>query len=546
MKLTTRKILITVIFLLYCGLAFYQLDLPGFYYDEALDLPPAIQLAQHKPVELMPGDPGIMLFGRTMPLMILDYLGTVYTYLLWPLFGLMGSSWLLVRWLEVVTGVFILALTYRLGRAWFGEAVGLMTILLLAVDPSFLFWTRMGISVTAVMTLCALGSLLAIHQWQQNGRPLWGLATGILLGIGLWAKFLFLWWLAALAFVFVIFNWRVLWPGKWPRGSLFGVSWQTWAAGFSGFILGAGPLICYNLRTGRTSQILLNALNKPTDYGINNLNVTGNLRTAWEQFRVFLDGSYFWYNGQSHSNPWTYWMFLISVLLTGWFAWSPRDDKQTAQRTSALLLLNGLVILQSAFTLSGIWATHLYILAPLLDMVMALAVWQLWRQWRRQQRWVYRLAQVAGVGLLLLHFTGDVTATARYHGSLNETGGYGRFSDAIYPLANYLEEQLPAQPAMLDWGLAKNILILTNGRVNPTEIFGYSYEPDGGFEQRVQAALATQNTFVLTDPLYAVFPRDEAFRQIANQSGYEISETKIFRERSGQSAYIVYRIQLAN
>jgi len=44
--------------LVYSALAFYQLALPGLYYDEALDLPQAVQLARGEPVVLMPKDPG--------------------------------------------------------------------------------------------------------------------------------------------------------------------------------------------------------------------------------------------------------------------------------------------------------------------------------------------------------------------------------------------------------------------------------------------------------------------------------------------------------
>src|SRR5690349_6455379 len=149
-----HKLIACLALLLYGGLALHQLKLPGFYYDEALDLPPTLQLIHNQPVELMPHDPGLTLFGRTLPSMILDYLGAVNTYLLLPVFALVGASGVIVRLFEVAVGVVIVALSHRLARDWFGNGIAHVTALLLAVNPSFIFWSRMGISVTSVMAVC--------------------------------------------------------------------------------------------------------------------------------------------------------------------------------------------------------------------------------------------------------------------------------------------------------------------------------------------------------------------------------------------------------
>src|SRR3990172_9554161 len=172
--------------LLYCGLAFYQLPLPGFYYDEALDLPPTLQLAHGQSVELASKDPGVTILGATFPLMILDYLGAVNTYLLWPVFAAAGASWLTVRWIEV--------------------------------------------AVSAVMSLCSLGSLLAIRRWKRTCRGYWLGSTGLLLGIGLWAKFLFLLWIAALAVAYALVEWRRWRPSRerLARGEILGLHWKAW------------------------------------------------------------------------------------------------------------------------------------------------------------------------------------------------------------------------------------------------------------------------------------------------------------------------------
>jgi hypothetical protein len=150
--------------------------------------------------------------------------------------------------------------------------------------------------------------------------------------------------------------------------------------------------------------------------------------------------------------------------------------------------------------------------------------------------------------LVLGLFAGDLSTTEHYYASLVKLGGYGRFSDAVYAFADTLDAEQITSPAALDWGLQKNIFVLTNGRVQPIEIFGYSPEPDEGFPERVEAMLCDGCVFITVDPRYAVYPREAAFREIAAKLGYEVilDERDIFREHSGQPAYLLYRVHQAN
>jgi len=547
-----HKLLPLLALLLYCGLALHQLKLPGFYYDEALDLPPTLQLVHNQPVELMPHDPGLQVFGRTLPLMILDYLGAVNTYLLLPVFAFIGASGVAVRLFEVALGVIIVALSHRLARDWFGEGIAHVTALLLAVNPSFIFWSRMGISVSSVMAVCSLGSLLALTRWRRRGGHAWLGIAGLLLGIGLWAKFLFLWWLIALAAVYILLEL----PRNQVSRPIFASireSSRTLVSFSSAFLIGTGPLIYFNLRTGKTIENISQALNAPTDHGINNLHVLDNFRTALDQFRIFLDGSYFWYNGEIQSNPWAVRIFVTSLVIVGLLVW--RRPRAEQRRTLAVLILMAAIIAQSAFTVSGIWATHDFILVPFPQLIVALAAFGLWHlaDGGNRQDTKFRgslgvfikwAARVFSAVLVLSLFAGDLSTTQRYYASLVKFGGYGRFSDAVYKLAETLDAEQLTAPAALDWGLQKNIFVLTNGRVQPIEIFGYSPEPDEGFPERVAAMLCDGCVFISVDPRYAVYPRDEAFRQIATNLGYEVilDESGIFREHSGQPAYLLYRV----
>lgn len=558
MKTVLLRIASLAAILLYLAFAAHQLGLPGLYYDEALDLPQAVQLAHGWPVTLFPKDPGVMVLGYTFPLMVIDYVGAVNTYLMAALFAFTGGHWVAVRWFQVMVGCLIIALSFRLARRWFGPLVAVVATLLLAVNPSFIFWSRMGISVTHVMALCSLGSLLLFSPLPL-GKGLGVRANtprlffaGLLLGLGVWAKFLFVWWIVALGVVYVVFcyqHWR-----RWP--------WRDWLTVGAGVLVGAAPLLYYNLKTSETLTLLLNSLNNPTPNGVNNQNFLANFQVRLEQFRIWLDGSYFWYNGGLHANEWALMIYsaaLVVVLIWAVGAWHSPKQK----RAFILIIILAIILVLSSFTVSGIWATHLFILFPIPQIGVALAA-EWWLRLGRGEAFgqfplnnpetrppsasPLRAAVIlAAIALPLALFVLDARVTFDYHADLARTGGPGRFSSAIYEFANYLDQNNLPTPAALDWGLEKNTFVLTDGRVQPIEIFGYSAEPDEGFRERVLASLCDGCAFINVDAAYAVFPREATFREIVAEAGYRVAdeETMIFRERSGQPAFYIYRVRPA-
>ena len=90
---------LTVFF--YVSLA--NISLPGLYYDEAMDVVPTMQIVLGQPVEAWAGV-SISLGGRTFPVMIMSYLGTVCTYLMLPFFYFLGVSVFSLRLMTIVFG----------------------------------------------------------------------------------------------------------------------------------------------------------------------------------------------------------------------------------------------------------------------------------------------------------------------------------------------------------------------------------------------------------------------------------------------------------
>ena len=72
----------------------------------------------------------------------------------------------------------------------------------------------------------------------------------------------------------------------------------------------------------------------------------------------------------------------------------------------------------------------------------------------------------------------------------------------------------------VDWGFSKNIQILTEGRVNPEEIYGFGRQAGDVFVGEVRKHLADpSNLYLFHSEESTVYPRLDVFLREARESG---------------------------
>ena len=166
-RLTSYFLLLTSL-ILFLVISLHQLELPGLYYDEGFDLTPMLSVMHSEPAELLRGV-GVSLFGHTYPVMRMDYMGSLNGYLTLPFMAALGPGYLAARLEPLVFSLITVVLAWVLTRRWFGDQVAALTALLLSVNPSFIWFTRQGITVTSVMTVFALGSWIVLDVTGVHG-----------------------------------------------------------------------------------------------------------------------------------------------------------------------------------------------------------------------------------------------------------------------------------------------------------------------------------------------------------------------------------------
>ncbi len=528
---------------LYLGLTLYQLHLPGPNYDEAIEAQPAVQFLQNLPVEAH-RDAVIHIFGKRLPLMIVDYVGALNTYVLLAFFKIGGIGVVTMRLWPILVGAIILWLTYLLGMKLMGWRAGLVAATLLAVQPSFIFFMRQGIYVTNTTIALMLGIWLALLRWAETGKPRWAWLIAFMAGLGLWAKFIMLWPLVATAvLVPVIWIFRDAFgltpaPGFGPRALLRP---RVWGPALASFLIGLSPFLLFNIKTEATFQHFAHTLNR-SYYGVENAAYLTNLAERWSQMRHFLRGDHFWYLGGNFVDVLAWPAFLLGFLiLLGMLVWGWRRPRQRmmALRGLAVYAFFLLLLVQTPLTPTALWYTHLSMFSPVVALAIALGWETLFRRFPKY--WPNLLA----AGFVLLLGVSGLRADVKYHQALAASGGLADHSDALYRLTDELLALGADSPYALDWGFEAPVILISQGKVNPVGVFKYEpYDhPDETFPDRMRPLLQDPNAiFLVHAPGRTNFPgRREALQALAEEMGIRLETIAVITERSGAPHSEIWR-----
>jgi len=554
-KVHTHWFYLLAILIIYAGLSLYQINLPGLHYDEAFEAVPALQLLLKQPVMPFRGA-GLTIGQQTFPLMTQDYIGALNTYAAIPFIAVLGATPAALRTMSILVGAITLLLTTALAYRFTGTRwVGLSAALLLSVDPTFVFWNRQGVFVTAVTATIGVAATYCWLRRFQSSSIGWSIAGAFLFGLGVYAKLLFLWLIFGLigSMILLKLNWLIK-----HRTDLLKLRKQLSIveilAALFVFLLGSWPLIVYNIQTGGT-LLNLSQNARVSYYGVDNLAFGANLIERLTQFVSLLNGDHLWYLGATQSNFLFSLLFVVVLVIV--VIMTIRNSRTSSTKTPDSTLFSpsqaglfpflviGLVLLSSTGTISALWITHFAILMPWPALALSIGAWSILTNLDTlapKLNTMLKISISAGISLLVIT---NLLNTLRYHVALSTSGGLSSHSDAIYDLSDWLAEHAHGRVIAMDWGLAAPVIYLTNGRVAATEVFGYEWQPDTNTQlnERLQEAISQPATLYLwRAPDEIIFDRSDEFKALYRPLNLEETIEEAFYERSGRPILGVTRL----
>jgi hypothetical protein len=521
----------------YVVLATWQIDLPGLNYDELIQLTPALAFAKGglgSAVDVIPKSE-LHLFGHALPLMILPYLGAVKTIAFVPVAAVFGISPESVRIFTVAVGATALVATYAFAQRLFpqGRVVAALTAVLLATDPSFVFYSRVDFAPTVFMLLLKAVALWALCGWWRSGKRAPLVVGAFCLGLGVYDKTDFLWIVAAVLAAALVVD-----PGAVRRRLLRRAVVLTGAASFAA---GCLPLIVYNLSWPPRTLVPSLEGKLHLRYGSGSGNPVHELWNRLVLLPKLLDGERVSRDlgGIAYGRPLLPAVVaLASVLITVLYV---RRASRPRLRAAFFVLLCGVfVLVGTALTPGGGGPQHVLLVYPFPHLVLAAALVEAANWAGSYGRFARRLV-LAGV------LIPAVAGIATVHATLDRfeaTGGSDNFSSAVYALNDYLLRRDRHRTIVeVDWGTHHNLVGLSDGRLHSVDLWLPLNEP-GQLRGSLRDQLLDESaSYVLHTRAATNFerPRRRFFDVVAQAHKHARLETTI-STREGRPLFEVYRV----
>ena len=519
----------------FCALIFFFLGCvilpyPGLQNDEVIFAP-----ADYR----VPGSSVFLLFHDRVPVMLMSYLGALKTWLYAGLLNVFPPSCWTVRLPMLLVGAITVWLFFELLRALQDSRAAWIGGLLLATDSMFLVTACFDWGPVALQHLLLVAGLLLITQFILRKRALALFCGFFCLGLGLWDKALFLWNLSGLAVSAL-----VVFPGE-LRTRLTG---RNIALAFGGLVLGALPLITYNVASGWPT-LRSNSSFRFDEFSSKFRSLRGtwdgsavlgyivslpgqaggprDARNIVERVSYALHGLF----GDQAKNRME-WAFLAAVLLAA-LLW------RSAARKKLLFFLLALAIawFQMAITKdAGASAHHVVLLWPLAYVFIAVVFAEASARWGRLGAPVIAVAVLYLAAQNLLVTNQHLYLFARY-------GSPRSWSDAIYTLSGDLDQASKAQIVVADWGIVNQLILLHRDRLRlaiADEGFLSPQESDAERQRdrlRLESGLWVGHTL----PYRELNQVNESVMKAAATAGFQKQILRLISDSHGSPAFEIFR-----
>jgi hypothetical protein len=485
----------------------------------------------------------VVLFGHRIPLMEMSYLGSLKSWIYAPIFRRWKPSAASIRFPALVFGGITIWLFWLLLQRIGGYRAATVGSVLLASDTSFLITTCFDwgpVVLQHLLLVCGVLCLVCFHQRGQRDF----LAAGFLFfGLGVWDKALFAWILSGTAVATLVVFPKELWRHLSVRN--LGVATLA-------FCLGAAPLIRYNIHEklitfranaafdksevpGKVHQVVSTLAGHALfDYIVRNDLAGGHPRspqTAVERVSVRTSRI-----AGGPENGFLGFALLAAFLLFPWL-WS------TAARRPMMFSLIAATVawLQMLFAKGvGGSAHHVILLWPYPTLFIAVAFAETSR----------RLGPAGKplLALVVLFLAGSsVLVTNEYLALLVRNGPGEVWTDAVFPLSDYLKRVKPAAIYADDWGMINILTLLNRGSMPLREGTDRLMKPQLDPEDRrmvLDRIAESESVFVAhPDDLELFKGVNTRLMAVAAEGGYRREILAEIPDRNGRLMFEVFRFR---
>jgi hypothetical protein len=488
------------------------------------------------------GDAYTVRIGHSrIPLMLMSYIGSLKAWLYRPVMSLFGTGLAVLRLPVLLIGVASIWLFFRLLHRIAGVRAAIIGCTLLAADATYLLTVCFDWGPVALQhLLLTAGLLVLVHFYQSRRLPplFWGFC---LLGLGMWDKALAVWMLGGIGVAAIVVFPRHLWALA---------TRQRLGIATAGFLLGVLPLLVYNMEN-KWATFVGNVSHDTHD-------IPGKARMLMETAKG--DGLFGWMFNEAWQTPkqpppsgliqrasanitslfghprrhLLFYAFLLALVL----APLARGD---ALRAIVFALLAMAVAWIQMATNAGTGGSvhHTILLWPFPQMVIAVSFAAASRRLGRVG--IPALAFVT----IALFVSGALVANEYFYVSFT-FGGAPAWSDAIFPLSDFMKGAGSGTVYCVDWGMLDPLRFLNRGKLKLATGTDPIRNPQLTADDRAAVLRMISDpgaVFIAHTKDFENFPgTSEKLVKFAEAEGYRREMLTVISDRFGRPAFEVYRL----
>jgi len=467
-----------------------------------------------------------------IPFMVMSYTGALKTWIYAGLFQILAPTEWSIRLPVLLMGIGTLWLTWAWVRRIAGVRAASVTCILLATDTIFLMTNTFDWGPVALQHVLLMGGLLSLQLWLNYKTNSWLSLAFFLWGLGMWDKALLAWPLIGMAVSsFCVF----------PREVLRRVRFVSVAVAVMSFLLGAAPLVWYNIaRPGETARqnarftteaiankviVLRQTIDASGLFGyiVNEDSVPGKRepRGMLERLPVWIS-----HVAGDHRTNWMLPAWIIGFVFSFALWMSPH-------RKLLLFLLITVIVgwVQMAITRNtGGASHHVTLLWPFPAVFLGIV-------FSRMAEKIPRYGTPALVILVGFLACENLLTTNQYLAWFITNGSGGGWTDAIFPLAESIEDKSASWFGLVDWGYQNGLTTLHEGDL---PLFAVDEKWDG-FRQQVSSP---DFLFIQHTEDKQLFPGvNDRIRKAAAALGYVERLERTVADRNGRPVFELFRFR---
>ena len=481
----------------------------------------------------------ITLVGHAVPVMILPYLGCLGAWLYYQLLQSLDVTPVVLRLPVLLVGTVSVWLFFVVLDRTVGRRAAIAGALLLATDASFVIATAYDFGPVVFLHCFLLAGVLLLLKFERSGASKYlGLAFFVF-GLALWHKALFIWMLDGLVVAALC---------VFPRRVAALLTPRRVAVATLSLCAGALPLIYFNVVTGgatlRTGEVMSGKAPISQKLLVLKKTMSGNVLFAWlteetqpgteappRKVREIASVKLSRLVGGVRSN-WMFYAFVVSCCLVPWL-WFTKSGR------AALFVLIYLVVTWAQMLIlpnTGASIQHVLLLWPFPHFLIAIAGAQVSASLGRH-------SARAAASVLVVVVATNLLLINQYYSDLVTNGTTVIWTDAVYPLFNYLDSVSGSRIVTTDWGYATTLCLLSDGEMPLDDISYTLLGPSVADAAWIRSLIEDpQNVFVDHTAPDEQFPAArEHLASIAAQAGRTAEVIAVIRDRNRRPRFEIAR-----